>query len=172
MIFVIVILLVFVFLIAWILFVPVSILVNTDADHYRISQPGVFSLEAHFHPEFTWEVRMLGIRLDLTGSNKKYKLTKKVTPQVEKHKTKKKSKEAWLLLIRGMVKSFHLTTFHLTIDTGDVVLNAKLIPVMYMISRGPVSLATNFHGRVYLYVNAEARLYRIIWTLIQFLTKK
>ncbi len=75
-------------------------------------------------------------------------------------------------LLKGILRSITIKKLALDIDTDDVVYNAKLVPLCYSLSRGPVSLNMNFHGRVYACFNAEIKLYKIGWAFLLFFTKK
>jgi hypothetical protein len=66
-----------------------------------------------------------------------------------------------MFLFKGVLNSFRVKRFILNIDVDDVVLNAQLIPILLLVSRGPVSMNTNFNGRNYLDLEVEGRLNKV-----------
>lgn len=153
---------------SWILFTPVKLIVDTDQDQYGIFQQGTVSVS--FHPRTKkFEMSVLGIRM----SGKK-KPAKKDQPysKAKKKRIVKKSPGAWIFLLKRAIKSMSIVNLKVNIDTGDVVLNAQLVPILFCASRGPVYLITNFNGHVYVHLEAKAKLNILAWAFIQFLTKK
>ena len=155
--------------ILWIVFIPVKVRINTDLNQYEIGQTGTLTLS--FYP---WEkpfmrMTVFGFRMKSAKSEKK----KRPTATAKKKKwTLRRSPSAWLFLIRGIYKSFRLKKFDCTVDLDDVVLNAKLIPLIVLLNRGAVSINTNFTNRYFLSVEIEGRINKLLWTLIRFFIKR
>lgn len=151
---------------SWILFVPIVIDVDTVRAVYSVYQTGTFRfwLEKDFQP-----------KLRLVGLPAPIRQQKEVKVEVQ-HREKKKGKPVSIhrirLLIKRVFQSIRIKRFQVDIDTDDVVVNAQLIPALLFLSRGPVQLTANFEGRVSANLLAEVRLYRLVWAMIEFFTKK
>lgn len=156
-------------LISWIIFMPVNIKINTTLDLYQVSQAGTVVISFHPHEAQPVAARIFGVKVNLR---------KEKSPgdeKIERKASKKmrKSPEAWSALFNGLLKSFQCRRFACSLDLGDVVLNAQLLPVLYALSRGPVRLRTNFTGEYFLDVFIQARINRMLWPVVRFfLTKK
>jgi hypothetical protein len=154
-------------LILWVLFTPVYIRVNTDLDEYEIIQAG--TMKVAFHPGRTLaiEVRIFGFGVPIGKGEK-------TTGPPEKKKRKrpgKRSSAAWRFLMRGIYRSFTLRRFVCTVDLDDVVMAAKLVPIILLLNRGAVSFHTNYSNRNFLLLEIEGRLNTLLWTFIRFFTK-
>jgi len=156
-------------IIAWLLFMPVVVNMNTDQGVYEVYQRGTvrFWLTSGFQPH----MQVLGISVP-------FRSTKKHDTKKSVHKTRKAAGKGqpvtWqnaVVLGKRILKSITLRWFQLDMDTDDVVLNAKLVPVFAWLSRGPVQLTTNFQGRVFANLRAEVKVYSIGWALFLFFTK-
>jgi hypothetical protein len=156
-------------IICWLLFMPIVVNVNTDRAVYEVYQRGTvrFWLTSEFQPR----IQVLGISVPIQS-------TKKRDTKKSGHKPRKPSSKrqpiSWLkvrALSNRILKSITIRWFQLDMDTDDVVLNAKLVPVFAWLSRGPVQLTTNFQGRVFAVLRAEVKVYSIGWALLLFFTK-
>ena len=156
-------------LILWIVFMPVHLKVNTDLSQYEVSQTG--TLRIVFHPWQRPAVSMwiFGFRIN-TDRNEKMK--DRIARYEKKKRTIKRSPSAWLYLLQGIYHSFRLKTFVCAVDLDDVVMNAKLVPVVLLLNRGMVSLSTNFTNRNFIYLNLQLKVNKLLWTTFRFYTKK
>ncbi len=154
-------------LVLWVLFVPVYLKVNTECNLYSISQLGtvLFTVQPGEDPFI--KMKLFGWRIR-PGKNAKSHGTRTETT---KHKTKK-SKEAWVVLFRGMINSLRCKKCNISMDTGDVVLNAQLLPLMVFVNQEHVRLKINFHNENFIELNIEAKLGKMLGTYIRFLTLK
>jgi hypothetical protein len=156
-------------LIVWMLFVPVHLWINTDLNRYEFSQPGILTISLQPGKIPFYKIKILGLKIQ-TSDHAKVSTAK---PNEKKGRAGiKRSFKTWMFLFKGVLNSFRVKRFILNIDVGDVVLNAQLIPILLLMSRGPVSMNTNFNGRNYLDLEVEGRLNKVLWTFIRFLTKK
>ena len=153
-------------LIMWILFTPVVMVLDTDTARVEIQQTGTFSW--HLTLGGPPVVRIFGINIRLKEAPRKNSSRRTST----KGRPISKSLNSWLFLIQRLLRAFHIRKFVADIDTGDVTLNAQLVPVAILISDDRLSLSTNFMGRNYLRAEVQVRLNRILWSFILFLTKK
>jgi len=62
----------------------------------------------------------------------------------------------------------------IAIDTGDVVLNAELTPIAFMLTKKSRNrlIEINFEGHLLMVLNAEIRLYIILIAVIKDLLKR
>jgi hypothetical protein len=161
-----IILFIILFISSWILFIPLVVDVDTTAAMYRVYQIGTFQswLEKDFQPR----LRVLGMQVSLQQKSKQ----KAEAKARKKRETEKISLSRLWALVRDVIHCIYLKRLNLTIDTGDVVLNAQLIPAFVLLSRGSVHLSANFDGKVDARLLAEVRLYRLLWVFLKFFTKK
>jgi len=156
-------------LLLWILFAPLHLVCDTRSGRYYISQPLIFLFAFHPGNIPLFEMRLFGIKLPLdTGS----KPARGPQPAKKRRKPFKRSVRAWRSLIANILNSFRIKQLKADVDTGNVVLNAKLVPLMMWLSRGRASLKVNFEGRLHCQVRIEAYVYKMVWTFLRFLTSK
>lgn len=164
------ILVVIMLVVAWLLLVPVSIVLNAASDDYRIQQTGTFRFRMIFDPAIKGELTILGlqIRTGKRGSGRK----KEKKPKEKMPKTNgSRSLREWTSLGLSMVRTIRVNRFIADIDTGDVVMNAQLVPVFLLASRAPAHLATNFEGRVLLDINISFYVYKAVVAFLRFKLK-
>lgn len=156
-------------LILWIVFIPVYLNVNTDLNQYEVSQPGTVTIAFHpgQHPRMS--IWIFGFKINTATRDKR---TGPIAANEKKKGTIKRSPSAWLYLLRGIYNSFRLKSFVCAVDLDDVVMNAKLVPVVLLLNRGVVSLHTNFTNRNFLYLSTQVKVNKLLWTTFRFYTKK
>jgi hypothetical protein len=155
----------------WIAFAPLNIIVNTVQNRYQVSQVGTVTISWHPNERAYFKIRVFGLNVNThpkeTSAKSSVKPTKKGRTQTGK------SLNAWIFLLKGIFRSFTVRRFEGTIDFDDVVLNAQLYPVFHFANGGATRISTNFRGEYYLDILVQGRIYRMLWTVIQFyLTKK
>lgn len=153
----------------WIVFIPVYMRVNTDRGQYQIGQAGTVSIS--FHP---WErpfitMRIFGFGINIGKAESKSAVVKE---RKGKKRKMKKSPSAWRYLLRGVLRSMTLKKLICTVDLDDVVMSARLTPLIVFMNRGVVSVSTNFADRNFLCMEVECRLNKLLWTGFRFFTKK
>lgn len=113
-------------ILSWIIFVPVTLLLDTRTQKYLVYQPFTFS--AAFTPFDThWlKMRVFGISLGpfkaSEKSSAKKRLEKKAKPKAAK------SFASNLKLLKRFLRSLTIKKLTIDLDSGDVVTNAKLYP--------------------------------------------
>jgi hypothetical protein len=160
-----IIIIVIVTILAWLVFTPVVLIADSSNKRIEIRQLGTFRFS--WTPGAPAEFAILGFRKMINTREAEHK-----QKEPAKKRRLRKSPESWLFLVRGCLKGVSLRKLVLNLDTGDVVLNAQLVPAMVLLSSRDVNLSTNFSGVVYLHMEIEARLNKLLWTGILFLTKK
>lgn len=156
-------------LLLWVIFTPVYVRVDTTIDLYEVSQAGTIRMSLHPGEDTLFSMRVFGLQVPVKASEKP---KKKPGERPKKKSRFKRSASAWRYMIGGVLRSFTLQRLACSIDPDNVVLNAQLVPVLMLVNRGPVSINTNFNGQYYLQLRVKARLNRLLWTFIRFLTKK
>lgn len=153
----------------WIIFVPVSVYIDTATNRYEVFQAGTFSASLVWENEPGVNLKIVGLPIN---TSKKSMIAQASPEKKEVKRKSQKSPEAMWFLIKGIAKSISLRKLVLDFDPGDVVLNAQLVPLLTQAQTKSIRIATNFNGQLYAHVEMEAYLYKMLWTFIQFLTKK
>ena len=153
------------------LFIPVSLYIDTDQERYEVFQKPAFRFFAVIKNEtIVFQLQIAGINVPLQSKRKSP--IKKDRMKSKSKTTFRRSASAWRFLIERSLKSFDVKQIIVDLDTDNVILNAQLVPVLLLASQGPVQLSTNFNGRVYFHLDVKNRPAKILWILLQFLTKK
>lgn len=155
----------------WVIFVPVNIELNISERNLSISQPISFSIRMNPLKSQPMELRVLGIKL----TNLSPSIQKKQQKKGRKEKSDfSRSRKAWLALVRNASRSLRLKSVWLDIDTGDVVANAKLVPLALLASslHEKALVQINFQGKVEGWLRANISLYILLAAFILFLTSK
>jgi hypothetical protein len=154
-------------LVIWIIFVPIYLKINTQNNIYLISQRGTFRLSFFPFQKPYLSVEVFGIELpDAIMSKKEPDRISKRKPFV------RRSLPSWLFLIKGLINSFRIIKLSGTADLDDVVLHSQLYAFYPFINNGPIHLTSNLNNYYNLELIIEARLSKMLYTFIIFLTKK
>ena len=153
----------------WMLLTPVILTIDTDRGRYELVQKGIFT--ATFHPLGVprFRIRVMGFRMETHRQQNGSERSKEKKSSMVKSK---RSRRFWMILLKGVYRSITVRSLIASVDIDDVVLNAQLIPIMLMVSRGPIRLSTNFENRNFIYVVVQLRLNRLLWPVVRFFTKK
>ncbi len=154
----------------WIIFAPLHLVLDTGSQRYEIVQPGTFSFAFHPQRQHKFSMKIFGIGFSIKPEQKP--ATAKVEKPARTKRAFRRSPAAWRFLVVRSLRSIDLKKLVLDIDTGDVVTNAQLVPVVFFLSHGPLRLQTNFEGRVFCHIRLVAHLNRLIWIFFRFLIKK
>jgi hypothetical protein len=152
-------------IVLWVLFTPVLLYADTDEGCYEIRQRGVFQASAHYTGGLQWQWKILGIPVRVASRE-----PERIARPRPVRKPVSKPAEAWVAFVRRVFRSVTLTRFQLDIDTGDVVLNAHLIPLFCVVQRRHFRITTNFTGRTYAHVELKAHPHKLLWAFFKFLT--
>ncbi|WP_158858863.1 hypothetical protein [Lunatibacter salilacus] len=154
-------------LIIWIIFKPIYLIVDTQNNKYTFSQVGTFHLSYSPVQRPRFKVKFFGITIPNSEKSEKKPVRKK-----NRKPFIKRSLSSWIFLIKGLLKSFRVKKLVGTADLDDVVLNSQLFAIYPFVNQGPVQLTTNFNNTYFLDLIIEARLNKMLYTFIIFLTKK
>ncbi len=133
----------------WLVFGPVRLKINTMKHRYEIILPGIFRGMVIPTDDFLviklW-IFAIPIKFDPLKPGKRKKTGKK--EKIEKKKKKTKKGDIPVNKIRTMairiMKSFTIEKLYWNMDTGDFVLNARLVPVFNAVSSTKRHLTINF----------------------------
>lgn len=157
------------FLLAWILAVPLIIYLDTDKNRYYVSVPVVF--KASFVPanEFfflRFRIFFIPFKWDpFSMKTEKEKRKKKPDKPVKKGKSLRVS--SGLRFARKMLGAFTIKKLRLDIDTDDFTVNAWLIPVFSAINRENIQLRANFEGYSSLLLDLRISIGTLLWVFIR-----
>ena len=153
-----IILAVFLGLIFWILFSPILIEIDTRVPLARVSWKSIGNLilEYNDHWQLNFRVLFFSKTIYFKGAAKR--------PLKPKHTRRAKKKSNPRRIIRGvvrMIKSFRVTEWKLSIDTGDHVWNAQMYPLNYL-PQGIDHLNINFIDENYLVLKMRNRPWKML----------
>lgn len=154
-------------LIIWIIFQPVYLIVDTKKNKYTFSQVGTFHLSYFPLQKPRFKVKFFGITIPNSDKSDKKPMKKR-----NRKPFIKRSLSSWIFLLKGLLKSFRVKKLVGTADLDDVVLNSQLFAIYPIVNQGPIQLTTNFDNIYFLDLIIEARLNKMLYIFIIFLTKK
>ena len=151
--------------IAWLLITPLVFEVDTRIPCAGLKWRGIGSVGIWYENEWWLTIRVFfyrrTIRLSEIMTN-----SGKIKEDAEKKTEKRRIKTRRLLMkLLRAIRTFRVTKWELTIDTGDNVLNAQLYPLNYL----PCTfkhLEINFRNENYLFAKISNRPWRILRVLI------
>lgn len=150
---------------AWILFNPITLDLDTDHNRYKLYQRGIFNASLAIDT-MKIQVSIFGIRITTR---------QRASSDSDRHRKKTKSKSdfrTYRPLITKLIRRINLNRLILDIDTDDVVLNAKLVPVCLLLNGSNRSFYINFSGRLYFHLKATVYLYQLLYEFISFKLKQ
>lgn len=161
----------FLFILASLFFLPVSIVADSDGKTYFISIPVYFKLSLSRNAE-DWKVRLriFLIPINLNKVNLQgMSFSKKESRSKRNKKIRKLSVNKMFPIINKAYKSFRIRELKASIDTGDYPLNAQLIPLASHINNENITVGINFEGKNSIHFEAVTRLYKLTWILIRYI---
>jgi len=169
-------------ILAWILFVPFRFCIDTTIDQYYFEWSGIVKI--NFIPD---KVEIFFIRVKIPFYHLHiYPVKKLIEEEKEKKEKSGKEKSEKNLLQRinrkevrkikllsklgwKVFKALKLKKFDVNIDTGDVIYNARLIPLFATLNGNRTNLRVNYQGIVTVVLLFEHSVFRILVILIKFL---
>ncbi|NNF82988.1 MAG: hypothetical protein HKM99_09610 [Flavobacteriaceae bacterium] len=139
------------------LITPVHLYINTPENTYQVRQGQWIKLDFKYDEEdiVLLKIRIIGIPIKPIPIVEKIVNSKKKSKK--KKENRKRSNRMGLQTMYDMVRSFHINTFYVDLDTGDPVRNAKLYPLFELLNYRYGGFHINFLGRNYLLMDMEAR---------------
>lgn len=161
-------LLIIIGIVSYILFAPIYLEIDSSKDLYRIRFHHLVSIAVgKSEDRLLLELKILYWRqaIDVFAANPKKTQRVSVKARMKTSKTKKKSIE-WKKL-RNLLLSFRIITCRISVDTGNLQLNALLYPVLYwiqLISKRNISI--NFMGHNEIILTIQNNLARMSWAYL------
>ena len=145
------------------LFVPLVLTIDSVRHKYYLAARGIASL----HVIFTDDLPLLRLQLPFysrefnpfSKPDKKKKTKEKERSQPGEKR--RKGPQMTPAKIMAMVRSFRLRRFSLSLDTGDFVQNAMLVPVMQLGRNRGFDVGVNFTGHTDIVLVISNNLWRI-----------
>ena len=153
-------------LIFWVLFAPVILLVNTDTGKYSLRVPGLFELALISDEELPLlrlRILFISFRIDPLryAGNRTEKISGVIGTGVRNLATRMKS-------FNEFIKSFRIRILYVDIDTGDIVWNSFMVPVLMAIRTRKYQLYVNNEERYSLKLDLRNRLANLLWIGIKY----
>ncbi len=153
-------------LVAFLLWAPIIIRIDTGTNDYQVQWRGL--AKARIEGD---EKEFIRIRLDfLFLKFKLYPLRWRRTPGKKKElsatRTKRKFSTKNGRIVLRVLRSFEIKRFLLHLDTGDCILNAKLYPVFFFMNRFNGDFAINFNNENRLALQIQNRPIHILKSII------
>jgi len=158
----------FLALLAWILFGPLMLIMDTDRQRYLVSLPGIVTAR------LVWQYESIYIRLWIFFIPLRidpFKSRVKVASPAKKRRKNKSSRRrpGFRRILQKSKRAIRIHRLELDLDTDDFPLNAQLIPVFSAINNEKnIALRVNFEGRLSLKLDLRTRMASL---LRMFITK-
>jgi hypothetical protein len=148
-----------------ILFVPIVIRIDTVHEAYFVKVRGICAFRMdHDENELFFVLNLPFYKKEIhpfrvSETEKKSRKPAEKTPEKKKG-GKKKSRMTPSRMI-SLIRSFRVKEFYCSIDSGDYVRNAMLVPVFQVFSKFRNNLSVNFNGEFQLQLYASNNLFRL-----------
>lgn len=134
-------------ILAYLLWMPVEFCLNSYQDRYylRFGVLGLASIERDASELVRIHLKVLSMNFYWKPSDLKFFGTPGKTgkPKRKKGKADALRRLNWC----GIIRSFRIKVFRLELDTGDILLNARLYPVGALYNHPPGNIQINFQNR-------------------------
>tara|TARA_R110000868_G_scaffold4211_2_gene26410 strand:- start:9022 stop:9522 length:501 start_codon:yes stop_codon:yes gene_type:complete len=160
-----VLLVLFLLLLLYILFVPIIVCIETATNQYYVRVQGLAKLSVQKH-----EKEIVRFKIQALFRTFYFYPLRLITAKQKKHSVKqaseKSKKQFTAKQFLSLMKSFKVKHFHITIDTGDCILNAKLFPLMVLLNYYKGDCSVNFENKNSLALQMKNRPIYIIKSFI------
>lgn len=146
------------------LFVPIQIYIDTDANTYFAGLKGLAKASFEADEKKLFRIRLKALFIERCF----YPLTTSSKPKGPSKSRKKKTRPRKIKLRKlvRVLQSFKVKRFALDMDTGDYVANAKMYPIFVLLNQYVASFHINFENRNRLVMDIRNRPYRILKSFI------
>ncbi len=156
------------FLIVWLLFAPLIIYVDSGEGLYYVKIPLLIKLRFVIDDgQYVLRFRIFFIPFDVKTGKKK--ITEKDDRKERKRRKKKhrinkilKVIPAFLKFLPGLFRTSRIKKMIINFDTGDYTINARLVPVLAILSRKNISLNVNYSDINTIHLIIQNRLFNIV----------
>ncbi len=167
-------------LVAWLLWTPLRIEIDSEAGIVYLAWQGVASVKWEAEQGLdVLQLRVIGFRKDLRmGQERGVKAPPTAAKPAGKKRKKARVRRAFplktiLRMARNVLCTFKINRLKIYWDSDDFIWSARLYPlVFYLNYRIGGQVAINFRGRRALALSVENRLGRMIWAVLQTFTTK
>lgn len=172
-------------LLAWSLFGPLILYLDTETGDYHLSLPGIIRV-ALVPSQELFQVRgwifFIPLRFNPFSPGKAWGKKKAGKGEEKPGKGDKKGagdsrggkKGSFLKLRKGtfrigrdVLRAIRIRRLRLDLDTDDFILNAWLVPAFSMVNGGNIRMTVNFEGRASLLLDLRTRLGSLAWIFIK-----
>ena len=146
---------IFILLLAWLVFGPITIRIDTDHHEYSLNMVHLLTISPQWDEQgfrFLFQFPFYQFKLDPQEKTK---------PKIKKTKGKTKKGGIKLNKIWSVLKSFKVRQFALSLDTDDYCLNALIFPVFHQLTVMGLQIKVNFQGENYCLMVIRNNLWRM-----------
>jgi hypothetical protein len=157
-----VILAVFLFLVIYLLLIPVTLFIDTESNQYYIQLRGLAkaSIMQHDKEILIVKLKVLFLKFYI------YPLNYLTPSKQNKRHIKKKATLIKIKRILKILKTFRVKRLFVNIDSGNCILNAKLYPLFALLNYNRENFHVNFEGQNQLVLHLKNRPINIIKSII------
>ena len=155
------------FLMLYLLFIPIDLVVDTALKQYFVQFKGLAKVQLEGHEQEVFRIKLRTLFMNFyfyplrkRNPSKKQKLKKGVAK-------KRNGRTTFSKLIK-LVRSFKVKRLLVELDTGDCIHNAKLYPVFGFLNHHAGVFRINFEGRNNLVIHLQNRPINIIKSFINY----
>jgi hypothetical protein len=134
----------FLLLIIYLLWAPITLYIDTSANQYFVRLQGIMKASIEGDPSKVIRIRLqiLFLNFNFYPLMKRFGSKKKETAEKKKHR-----KRIAMKRIICVVRTIKVKKFLLEMDTGDCIQNAKLFPLFTLLNRTRGDFTINFENR-------------------------
>ena len=150
-------------LLGMILFMPITLCIDTDKELYYLRLKGLFKMSMEADKMEVIRIRVHTVFKDFYY----YPLRKKKSRKKKSKKIKLKRKKRFSMTkILRVLKSFKLRKFNLDIDTSNCITNARLYPLFAFLNHKYGGFNINYEGRIKVLIYIENKPLRLLRSFI------
>jgi hypothetical protein len=147
------------------LFIPVILRIDTVDDEYHVRLKGLAMarlITIEDWPAVQLKFPFFKKDIRLFSDTRKKKRPKAASTEITKSEKKRKSRPALTpRKIRALLHSFRIEQFYVSLDTGDYVKNALLVPVLQRLNHYRNQVGVNFNGETIILFQVSNNLWRL-----------
>lgn len=146
-------------ILVYLLWAPVVLFIDTASNKYQLRYGALAKASLESDPV---ELIRLRISIFFLRFNTYPLRWKKGAKKTDKRKTRRKSRRMSFRQLNKLLRSFRVRQFLLQLDTGDYVLNAKLIPLAVAAQVAGAKVMVNFQNSNRFVLKLENRAFDIL----------
>ncbi len=153
-------------IIAWILFAPLIMRVDTEVGDYSVRLPGIIKAGIrHKEDDIYMRARIFFVPFRIRPSSFARKKPRKRKPGKPRRAG---SLKYGMMAGRELLASFRIKRLFANIDTSDFVLNSNLVPIFMYANNKRIHLNVNYMEEFTVYLDIRNRLANFLWTGIKY----